>query len=78
MLAQVRLQPGWDSDDEALYQASIHRERELLARAAIFLSCSQARCARPSAVFDTRNQKAASSTAVTSQIAICLYDTVTS
>ena len=46
--------------------------------AAIFWSCSQARCARPKAVRDTTNQKAASSTAVTTQTTICLYDTATS
>ena len=40
--------------------------------AAIFWSCSQARWARPSAVFDTRYQNASSSTPVTSQITICL------
>jgi len=40
--------------------------------AAIFWSCSQARCARPSAVRATRSAKAASSTAVVSQMAICL------
>ena len=46
--------------------------------AAILRSCSQARCARPSEVFCTRYQKAASSTAVTTTIRICLYDKVTS
>ena len=46
--------------------------------AAIFWSCSQARCARPKAVRDTTNQKAASSTAATPQTTSCLYDTATS
>ena len=45
--------------------------------AAIFWSCSQARCARPSGVFATRYQNAASSTAVTPQMMSCLSDSVT-
>src|SRR5579862_4474303 len=45
--------------------------------AAIFWSCSQARCARPSRVLATRYQNAASNTAVTPQMMSCLYDSVT-
>ncbi len=45
--------------------------------AAIFWSCSQARCARPSGVFATRYQKQTSSTAVTPQMINCLSDSVT-
>ena len=45
--------------------------------AAILRSCSQARCARPIAVFCTTYQKIASSTAVTATIRICLWETVT-
>ena len=45
--------------------------------AAILRSCSQARCARPSEVRLTTYQNAARSTAVTTKIMNCWYDSVT-